>query len=190
MKLPNPSQNASQNINDPSTSKFDIRSFEITTRKGLSTSNTSPALNKLPIFSQNPFQESNIKQLCKLYASIRSFSVFNQILRRILGGRVLLILLILLSINQYSQNTRFFSPSLFILHPSFFINLAFQSITSFSAIVKLTFHTFNLRNLSRRFSSFRINVKPTLHIIHHYRGFSLVQSHLTHHHQVEVFQQV
>jgi|SRR5438876_755834 len=66
----------------------------------------------------------------------------------------------------------------------------FQSITSFSAIVKLTFHTFNLRNLSRRFSSFRINVKLTLHIIHHYRGFSLVQSHLTHHHQVEVFQQV
>src|SRR5438477_9288165 len=117
MKLPNPSQNASQNINDPSTSIFDITSFEITSKKGLSTSNTSPALNKLPIFSQNPFQESNIKQLCKLYALTRSFSVFNQILRRIQGGRVLLILLILF-INQYYQNTRFFSSSSFILHQS------------------------------------------------------------------------
>jgi len=73
----NPSPNVSLSTNDPNTSTYAITSFEITSKRAPSIFNTFQVSNKLPIFSRNPFQASSIKQLCKLYALIRSFSVFN-----------------------------------------------------------------------------------------------------------------
>lgn len=74
MKPPNQSRNTNLIINGPSISISDIISSGTTSKKGYIPLNISLAPNKLPISLPNHSLILNIKHMCMLYASIRSFS--------------------------------------------------------------------------------------------------------------------
>ena len=139
IKLPNLLQSMNRNINDPNILTFDITLFEIISEKERSASNTFLAINRLLTSSPNPFQESNIIELCKHYALTRSFSASptHRVYRRFSKQFKHAVFT-----SERSKHRRIYQPGVFRFHR---IDHAFlppsvskQLITSFPHALELT----------------------------------------------------